>query len=74
MIRIQKDKNYLHYVPAVGFDENNIFIAESLAELVNDNNELYNRKIGNKDFLELWNTSMLRQPLYKNTYFVISNK
>ena len=27
MIRIQKDKNYLHYVPVVGFDENNIFIA-----------------------------------------------
>lgn len=74
MIRIQKDKNYLHYVPVVGFDENNIFIAESLAELVNDNNELYNRKIGNKEFLKLWNTSMLRQPLYKNTYFVISNK
>ena len=74
MIRIQKDKNYLHYVPVVGFDENNIFIAESLAELVNDNNELYNRKIGNKEFLKLWNTSMLRQPLYKNTYFEISNK
>lgn len=74
MIRIQKDKNYLHYVPVVGFDENNIFIAESLAELVNDNNELYNRKIGNKEFLKLWNTSMLRQPLYKNTYFVTSNK
>lgn len=74
MIRIQKDKNYLHYVPVVGFDENNIFIAESLAELVNDNNELYNRKISNKEFLKLWNTSMLRQPLYKNTYFVTSNK
>lgn len=74
MIRIQKDKNYLHYVPVVGFDENNIFIAESLAELVNDNNELHNRKIGNKEFLKLWNTSMLRQPLYKNTYFVTSNK
>lgn len=73
-LEYKKGKNYLHYVPVVGFDENNIFIAESLAELVNDNNELYNRKIGNKEFLKLWNTSMLRQPLYKNTYFVISNK
>lgn len=74
MIRVQKDKNYLHYVPIVGFDENNVYLAESLSELINDTNTLYNRKISNKEFLKLWNTSMIRQPLYKNTYFVISRR
>ena len=30
MIRVQKDKDWLHYVPVVGFDEEHVFLAESV--------------------------------------------
>ncbi len=70
MIRVREDKNWLHYVPVVGFDEQNIFLAESLEDMVNCNEKCYNRKVDNKTFRRLWNTSMLRQPLYRNTYMV----
>ena len=72
MIRIQTDKNYLHFVPVVGYDEQYIFIAESLADFVNSNEQCYNRKISVKEFKKLWNTSMLKMPFYRNTYITIS--
>lgn len=72
MIRIQTDKDWLHYVPVVGYDEQNIFIAESLSDLVNSNEQYYNRKISVKEFEKLWNTSMLKMPFYRNTYITIS--
>ena len=74
MIRVQKDKDWLHYVPVVGFDEEHVFLAESLSELINCKNVLYNRRLRNEDFLQLWNTAMLKQPFYKNTYFVAKSK
>lgn len=74
MIRIRPDKDWLHYVPVVGFDEESVFLAESLQELVNCDDGLCNRKVRNEDFLKLWNTAMVRQPLYKNTYFLISKE
>ena len=74
MIRVQKDKNWLHYVPVVGFDEEHVFLAESLSELINCKNVLYNRRLRNEEFLQLWNTAMLKQPFYKNTYFVAKSK
>lgn len=70
MIRVQTGKNWLHYVPVVGYDEHYIFIAESLKELVNCENGYYNRKIEIKEFKKLWNTSMIKMPLYRNTYIV----
>ena len=72
MIRIQTDKNYLHFVPVVGYDEQYIFIAESLADFVNSNEQYYNRKILVKEFKKLWNTSMPKMPFYRNTYITIS--
>lgn len=72
MIRIQTDKKYLHFVPVVGYDEQYIFIAESLADFVNSNEQYYNRKILVKEFKKLWNTSMLKMPFYRNTYITIS--
>lgn len=72
MIRIQTDKNWLHYVPVVGYDEKYIFIADSLADSVNSNEQYYNRKISVKEFKKLWNTSMLKMPLYRNTYITVS--
>ena len=74
MIRVQKDKDWLHYVPVVGFDEEHVFLAESLSELNNCKNVLYNRQLRNEEFLQLWNTAMLKQPFYKNTYFVAKSK
>ena len=71
MIRVRRDKNWLHYVPAVGFDERYIFIAESLEELVNYDGKFCNRRIEKEDFLKLWDTSMLKQPLYRNTFYVV---
>lgn len=68
-MKVKKEKNWLHYVPVVGYDENHIFIAESFAELVNCSENTYNRKISNKDFKTLWNTSMLKMPLYTHTFF-----
>ncbi len=54
MIRIQTDKSWLHYVPVVGYDEQYIFIAESLADFANSNEQYYNRKISVKEFKELY--------------------
>ena len=73
-MKVRKDKNWLHYVPVVGYDENHIFLAESLAEFVNCNEKSYNRKLSNKDFLALWNTSMIKMPLYTHTFYVIEKK
>ena len=71
MIKIRPDKNWLHYVPVVGYDEKNIFIAESLPELANCAEPHYNRKIPVKEFKKLWNTAMPKMPLYANTFFEV---
>lgn len=71
MIRTRADKKWLHYVPVVGYDENNVFIAESLKELVNCNEKYYNRIMKNSEFKKLWNTRMVKMPLYKNTFMTI---
>lgn len=74
MIRVRKDRDWLHYVPVVGYDEEHLFLAESLSELINCECGFYNRKVKNKDFLQLWNTAMVKQPFYKNTYFLVNSK
>lgn len=74
MIRVRRDKGWLHYVPIVGYDEEYLYIAESLSELVNSQGASYNRKIPKTEFLQLWNTAMVKQPFYKNTYFAYTGK
>lgn len=71
MIKTRVDEKYLHYVPVVGYDEKNIYIAESLKEFENCSKGVYNRRIDNQTFLKLWNTGTLKMPFYRNTYFVI---
>ena len=71
-IRTYKNKSYLHYVPVVGYDEENFYIAESLKELINTNGINYNRRISILDFKKLWNTSDLKMPFYKYTYISVS--
>lgn len=72
MIRIRPDRDWLHYVPVVGYDEENIFVAESLNEFENCSEQFYNRKIPIREFKKLWNTAMLKMPVYRNTYMVVS--
>ena len=68
MIRVRTDENWLHFVPVVGYDEQHIFLAESMADFINCDELYYNRKISIEEFKSLWNTSMLKMPLYRNTY------
>ncbi|MBR6583273.1 MAG: C39 family peptidase, partial [Treponema sp.] len=71
LVRVETKKPYLHFVPVVGFDKENVLLAESLERFVNCKNEHYNRRICNKEFLKLWNTAMIKMPLYANTFFVV---
>lgn len=70
-IRTRLDKNWLHYVPVVGYDEEYIYIAESMSSLVNCNEEYYNRKLTNQEFLRYWDTREFYMPFYRNTYLMI---
>lgn len=70
LIRTYKDKNWLHFVPVAGYDKQYIYIADSLAELANCDEQYYNRRLAIREFKKLWNTSMLKIPFYRNTYIV----
>lgn len=75
LIRYQKDKNWLHYVPVVGFDEDAIYLADSLKELVNTPaSSGYNRKVPTLEFEKLWQTSLWFMPFYSYTYFSIERE
>lgn len=71
MIRVRPDRNWLHYVPVVGYDEKALYLAESLPELVNAEGPGYNRRVPTEEFLTLWNTAMLHAPLYTHTFFTV---
>ncbi len=71
LVKTRLDKNWLHYVSIVGYDEQNIFIAESLDYLTNCKEQYYNRKLTNEEFLKFWDTREWYMPFYKNTYLVI---
>ena len=70
-IRSYKGSKTLHYVNVVGYDENNIYLAETIEDYINSPSKLYNRKLSNEDFLALWNTAMFIMPLHKYTFFSI---
>lgn len=54
LIRLNMVQGYLHYVPVVGYDEEYIYIADSLSSMVNEEeNEHYNRKVKTEDFEDL---------------------
>ncbi|MFL1998792.1 cysteine peptidase family C39 domain-containing protein [Lysinibacillus irui] len=69
-IKVHKDFNNLHFVPVVGYDEQFVYLSESLRQLVNcnDANNSYNRKVTIKEFKKLWNVKNITMPLYSNTY------
>lgn len=70
-VKTRQDKHWLHYVHVVGYDEDNIFIADSLRELTNCREEYYNRRLSYAEFLELWDTREVYMPFYKNTFLII---
>lgn len=71
-IRVEKEKAYKHYVPVVGFDEDYLYLAESLSNFQQKYEGAYNRKVLISDFLNLWDTRSLDMPYHKNTYFIVS--
>lgn len=68
MLRTYAGKNWLHYVPVIGFDRKHLFIAESFRDLVNCEEASYNRKVTVKEFKRLWNTADWKMPFYRHTY------
>ncbi|GFZ31483.1 hypothetical protein CSC2_20090 [Clostridium zeae] len=68
LVKVFPDKRYLHYVPVVGYDEEYIYLADSLKFTINCNERNYNRKISINDFETIWRTWV---PFYKNTYIVV---
>ncbi len=71
-IKVYADKEYLHYVPVVGYDKDHLYIAESLGELVNcTDSSYYNRRVSINDFKKLWKTGSIKMPLYSNTYITV---
>lgn len=73
-VKTRLDKNWLHYVPVVGYNEEEIFIAESLGYLTNCKEEFFNRRVKTQEFLKYWNTRAWYMPFYKNTYLVIERR
>ena len=72
-IKVQKDRNELHFVPVVGYDKEYIYLAESLKHLVNcdDEHKSYNRKVPIDEFKQLWNVKRVHMLLYSNTYIAL---
>lgn len=66
-VRTSPNENYYHYLPLVGYDEKNIYAAESLKYKENAKTDYYNRVIENSDFNSIWETGVFR----KNTYITI---
>lgn len=75
-IKVHKDRNNLHFVPVIGYDEAYIYLAESLKHQVNceDEQTSYNRKVPIDEFKKLWNIKRIHMPLYSNTYIAVNAK
>ena len=60
-----------HYAVVTGYDENNVYLADSLPENANADEKTYNRKVGISEFEQLWKTSTL---IPNNTYIAVNTK
>ncbi|OIB00908.1 hypothetical protein AK95_00390 [Paenibacillus sp. LC231] len=67
-IRVFPKQRYLHFVPVIGFDQEYLYLADSLEHTINCEDSSYNRKIRKRDFEALWNTWA---PFCKKSYIVI---
>lgn len=72
-IRTRLGKKWLHYVSVVGYNEKEIFIADSLDETINCKEEFFNRRLSWEEFMKYWDIREIYLPFYKYTYLVIEN-
>ncbi|KGR79078.1 cysteine peptidase family C39 domain-containing protein [Ureibacillus manganicus] len=71
-IKVREGYNNLHFVPVVGYDEEYIYLSESLMHLVNyDDHKSFNRKVPINEFKKLWNIKNIHMLLYSNTYITV---
>ncbi|TGN33120.1 cysteine peptidase family C39 domain-containing protein [Lysinibacillus sp. S2017] len=72
-IKVHKDRKNSHFVPVIGYDEEYIYLAESLGYLVNcdDDHKKYNRKVPIKEFQALWDIKRIHMLPYSNTYITV---
>ncbi|WP_422657610.1 cysteine peptidase family C39 domain-containing protein [Paenibacillus sp. EC2-1] len=70
-VRVFPNKRYLHFVPAVGYDEKFIYLVDSLPYTINCNEALYNRKVLISELGAIWKTWI---PFCKSSYIVINQK
>lgn len=69
-VKTSPQESYYHYLPIVGYDEENIYAADSLRAYVNADEQYYNRVLAESDF-----EAMLETGIYKkNTYIVLEQK
>jgi len=68
-IKVLPEKRYLHFVPVIGYDEQNLYLAESLKYLINSNGDFYNRRITIANFEKVWKIWL---PFCKNTYISLA--
>jgi hypothetical protein len=72
MIRSREGGSALHFVCVTGYDEEYIYLAETVGEFINDSGEYHTRRIPKAQFKRLWNTSMLKMPLYRNIFYEVT--
>ncbi|NGZ76952.1 cysteine peptidase family C39 domain-containing protein [Saccharibacillus alkalitolerans] len=66
-LKVSSDKRHLHFVPAVGYDREHIYLAESLKHKSNCDGSGYNRKLPVAELDSIWRTNFF----YKRSYIVI---
>ena len=69
-VRTSPQESEHHYLPVVGYDEENIYAVDSLKAYVNANEQYYNRVLSEGDFEAMLETGIFR----KNTYIVLKCK
>ncbi|WP_423363860.1 C39 family peptidase [Mycoplasma sp. P36-A1] len=68
IVLIGEGLKWQHYVNVVGYDENNVYLYDSLVK--NQTNKYYNRKLNNKVFLKYWDNKL---PMFNNIYYTIED-
>lgn len=61
--------NSLHYIVVVGYDDEYVYVVDSIESHKNCENEFYNRQIATAEFKKLWQTSMIYQPLFFHLFW-----
>lgn len=69
-VKVFPNKNYLHYVPVIGYDKDQFYFTDSLKYTINCHENNYNRITPVNEFEKVWKTQI---PFYTNTYFVLND-